>query len=180
MRSVCLSLQELLLESGAAPGTPAKSDEKDGGAAAAAAGGGGGGSGSAMDEGDGDLVDRMKVSCKALPFCCVSTAILSKTVPFLAVCLSMKSSEEGRLGDLGAYAVALQALLGLLQSPISKSPSLQVSKSPSLQDSNLQSSGPSSASRFPPPPPRQPAFPQDGYTELRERCEQVASRNASL
>eukprot|EP01051_Picozoa_sp_SAG22_P017047 SAG22_NODE_2542_length_2462_cov_4.573424_1_plen_95_part_10 len=27
--------------------------------------------------------------CKTLPFCCVSTVFLSKTMPFLAVCLSL-------------------------------------------------------------------------------------------
>eukprot|EP01051_Picozoa_sp_SAG22_P018005 SAG22_NODE_2916_length_2107_cov_1.378984_3_plen_204_part_01 len=30
-----------------------------------------------------------QVSCKALPFCCASTGIVSKTVPFLGCCLSV-------------------------------------------------------------------------------------------
>eukprot|EP01051_Picozoa_sp_SAG22_P012413 SAG22_NODE_1289_length_4854_cov_2.059937_4_plen_103_part_00 len=29
---------------------------------------------------------RRQVSCKPLPFCCASTVVLSKTVPFRAVC----------------------------------------------------------------------------------------------
>eukprot|EP01051_Picozoa_sp_SAG22_P014456 SAG22_NODE_1757_length_3650_cov_2.473669_3_plen_339_part_00 len=33
------------------------------------------------------------VSCKALPLCCASTAFLSKTAPFLAVCLSSQAPD---------------------------------------------------------------------------------------
>eukprot|EP01051_Picozoa_sp_SAG22_P014114 SAG22_NODE_1668_length_3850_cov_3.516662_6_plen_185_part_00 len=38
----------------------------------------------------------LKVNTKALPFCCASTRIVSKTVPFLAVCLSLKDHAQVR------------------------------------------------------------------------------------
>eukprot|EP01051_Picozoa_sp_SAG22_P022705 SAG22_NODE_5544_length_995_cov_1.309152_1_plen_311_part_00 len=43
------------------------------------------------------------VSCKALPFCCASTAFLSKTAPFLAVPLGqvMLDSDENRFSVMG-------------------------------------------------------------------------------
>eukprot|EP01051_Picozoa_sp_SAG22_P004897 SAG22_NODE_276_length_13167_cov_8.415825_2_plen_88_part_00 len=34
----------------------------------------------------GERLRRDKVSCKALSFCCASTVVLAKTVPFRAVC----------------------------------------------------------------------------------------------
>eukprot|EP01051_Picozoa_sp_SAG22_P010781 SAG22_NODE_991_length_6129_cov_8.370813_2_plen_78_part_00 len=40
------------------------------------------------------------VGCKALPFCCASTVFLSKTVPFLAVCLSQDYGKPAGHGSI--------------------------------------------------------------------------------